>query len=215
MQQLSKSFHSVNSLKALVLSLLISAAGSVAMAQTPPPRADAPELKVGDRWKTEVRDRRTKVKESERERSVTAISATQIEGIENGEKYIATPELSTIESSTAVVTAGELKSLNFPLEIGKKWDYKYNMKNKVNGTPSRWQFDASVVAFEKVKVPAGEFDAYKIQAKGFWKNETSGYSGRAQLTEWYAPSARTVVKTEFDDGFNYTVRELIELQLQP
>ena len=215
MQQLSKSFHSVNSLKALVLSLLISSAIGVAVAQTPPPRAEAPELKVGDRWKTELRDRRTKVKESERERSVSAISATQIDGLENGEKYTTTPGLSTLESSTIVITAGELKSLNFPLEIGKKWDFKYKMKSKISGVPSSWQFDASVVAFEKVKVPAGEFDAYKIQARGFWKNESNGFSGRATLTEWYAPSARNVVKTEFEDGNNNSIRELIEMQLQP
>ena len=215
MRRSSKNVHAATSMKAVVLGLLIVSAVASTVAQTPPPRAEAPELKVGDRWKSEVRDRRTKNKESERDRSITAVSATLIEGLENGAKLTMTPDQTVIESPTVVSTGDGGKFLNFPLEVGKKWEHKYNYKSKVSGAAIKWQMEANVVAIEKVKVPAGEFDAYKIQTKGFWNNGLSGNSGRLQMTDWYAPSARTIVKTEYDDGYNSTVRELIELQLQP
>ena len=33
----------------------------------------------------------------------------------------------------------------------------------MTAAPSRWQLDATVVGYEKVKVPAGEFDAFWLQ----------------------------------------------------
>ena len=128
--------------------------------------------------------------------------------------FVWTPELNVVESSTAVIS-GEARGLSFPLEIGKKWDYKYSFANKLNPTKGRWQLEANVAAYEKVKVPAGEFDAFKIEYKGFWNNDTSRQNGRLMLTNWFAPATRSVVKTEFDDGYNKWVRQLVEFQLQP
>lgn len=206
--------HSLNGVKKLAFGISALAVLGAPSAQTPPPRSEAPIFKVGDRWKLEQKDKRTGVKESDLARQITAVSATQIEAIENDGKLIMTPELAVIESPTITIT-GEAKTLSFPLELSKKWDYKYSFKNKVSGNAVRWQLDANVVTYEKVKVPAGEFDAFKIQYKGYWNNETTTRNGRLQITNWYAPSARAIVKTEYDDGFNNWIRELTELQLQP
>ena len=110
-----------------LLGFLSTSLLSLAFAQTPP-RAEAPIIKVGDQWKFEQRDRRTGVKESVIERSITAVSATQIEGLENGGKIVITPDLNFIESPTQIITS-EAKALSFPLELGKKWAYKYNFKD--------------------------------------------------------------------------------------
>lgn len=185
-----------------------------ASAQTPPVKAEAPVLKVGDRWKLETKDRRTGVKEADWALAVVAVSATQIEMSENDGKLLMTPELNVIDSPRVSIS-GESKTLSFPLEVGKKWDYKYSFKSKVGGNSGRWQVEANVVAYEKVKVAAGEFDAFKIQAKGYWNNETTGRNGRLQQISWYSPAARAIVKTEYEDGFNNTIRELTEIQLQP
>jgi len=57
--------------------------------------------------------------------------------------------------------------------------------------------DVMVVAYERVTVPAGEFAAYKLEAK----SHMGGKSPRGSLidaesftTYWYAPAARAVVK---------------------
>jgi hypothetical protein len=108
-----------------------------------------------------------------------------------------------------------VKFLVFPLEIGRKWDSKFKFFNKSNSWVVPWQFDAQVTAYEKVKVPAGEFDAFKIEYKGYWNNYGTGASGPLVLTNWYAPSAKNIVKSEYDDRYNRTVTELVEVQVQP
>jgi hypothetical protein len=195
----------------LAFTVLCSSAVS---AQDAAKRAEVPSIKVGDRWKYEQSDRRTGVKDAEFDRRVTAVTASQIEGTENDSKLLMTPELSVMESSTSVVS-GEAKALSFPLEVGKKWAYKTSFVNKVSGNKGRWELEATVVAFENVKVPAGEFDAFKVAYKGFWNNDTTRRNGRLVLANWYAPATRSVVKTEYDDGFNNWVRQLVEFQIQP
>ena len=145
---------------------------------------------------------------------MTAVTASQVEATENGDKLIWTLEKNLIESPTAVLTPPNAV-LSFPLEIGKKWSYKFGYANKQNGSKGRLQVDATVVAFEKVKVPAGEFDTFKIEYKGFWNNDTRGWNGAIRNMGWYAPAARAFVKFESADGFNDNIRVLVEYQLQP
>ncbi len=186
----------------------------LAHAQSTATRAERPEVKVGDRWRWETKDRRTGIKQSEIDRRLTSVTASQIEGIENGDKLVLSADLNVIDSP-AVVPVGDARYLNFPLEIGKKWEFKYSFTNKLNSTKTRWQLEANVIAYERVKVPAGEFDTFKIEYEGYWNNDTTGRNGSLKLTNWYAPAARGVVKIEYEDGHNYSTRELMEFQLQP
>jgi hypothetical protein len=171
-------------------------------------------VKVGDRWKFETRDRRTGLKESEVARTVGSVSASRIEGSQDDGTFVATPDMNFIETPRVVQT-GDVKYLNFPLELGKKWAFKYGLVNKVSAAKADWQLEAEVVAVETTKVPAGEFETYKIEYKGFWSNRSTGRNGRLVITNWYAPAARVTVKNEFDDGYNRTATELVEMQLQP
>lgn len=197
-----------------VFTTLIASTATLASAQATDIRVDAPTAKVGDQWKFETRDRRTGLKESETLRTVVNVSSSQVEGTENGGNFVATPDLNLLETPT-VALSGEVKYLVFPLEVGKKWAFKYDLTNKVSGVKAQWQLDAAVVAYEKVKVQAGEFDAFKIEYKGYWNNRTTSRNGRVVLTSWYAPAARTVVKTEYDDTYSRNTRELVEVKLQP
>lgn len=197
---------------AFAVALVATGLGS-ALAQSAADRAELPTLKVGDRWKYEQRDRRTGLKESEFDRRIVAVTAAGIEGTENDGKLVLTPDLNVVESSIGILT-GDVRYLAFPLEVGKKWDFKFGRANKQTGASARWQVEAVVTAYEKVNVRAGEFDAFRIDYKGFW-NSTSGRNGRSIETVWYAPATRSVVKSEYDDTFNRNSRELVEFQLQP
>jgi hypothetical protein len=66
---------------------------------------------------------------------------------------------------------------------------------------------------ERVKVPAGEFDTFKVVCKGYWNSETGSGNGSALLASWYAPAARVGVKGEFQGGNSYNATELVELRL--
>ena len=198
----------------LLCSVTLAFAWAVSHAQTVTITADVPAIKVGDRWKFETRDRRTGVKESELIRTVTAVTASQIEGTENNGKFVATLELSSLETPTAV-SSGDARYLAFLLELGKKWEFKYDVSNKTAAGKARWQVEAAVVGYERIKVPAGEFDTFRIEYKGFFNNSASGKNGRLVMTNWYAPAARNYVKREFDDTYYRTVTELVEYELQP
>ena len=65
--------------------------------------------------------------------------------------------------------------------IGKKWSARYRVRNK-DGTDSATEIDFKVVAREKIRVPAGEFDAFKVEGRGY---STRGFS--LQYTYWIAP----------------------------
>ncbi len=86
--------------------------------------------------------------------------------------------------------------LQFPLELGKKYNAKQFWTNGDGYTD--WKVE--VQAFEKIKTEAGEFDAYRIKAIGWWTRTANGSrSGRAETTLWLAPTVKRYVRWEYLD----------------
>jgi hypothetical protein len=186
-----------------------------ASAQGPALKGDMPAFKVGDTWRWVRSDKRTGVQEAETVRTLTAVAADRIEGTENSGNIVLDGEGSAMESPEWTRTGASPRFFAFPLAVGKKWSFDYVQKGKTTPYTTRWQYDAEVMAVEKVKVPAGEFDAFKVVYKGYWNNQTGSGGGSATVTNWYAPAARATVRTEFDSGRNSNRTELMELKLQP
>ncbi len=175
-------------------------------------QAERPQLKVGDFFKTEVTSNWSGQKQLPDSSIVKSVNADTIEFLVNDVKSVTTLDLNPIETATTLFN-GDARFYSFPLSVGKKWDFKYSFVNKATGTKGRQQLEAHVVGVEKIKVLAGEFEVFKIEYKGFWNNDTSGRNGRLLQTNWYAPSVKRSVKTDFDDGFNRNSRELVEYKL--
>lgn len=93
-----------------------------------------------------------------------------------------------------------IAGFKFPLVVGEAW--KSSVLAEGTSSKSKTDVDVKVVAREKVKTPAGEFDAFKIESEG-WINGIS-WSGAIRFTEvrWYAPATGRVVKTEYKDFRN-------------
>ena len=53
-----------------------------------------------------------------------------------------------------------------------------------------------------------------IEAKGFWNNDSTGGRGRVTMVYWFAPTARGIVRLEYDDGYNRWNRQLVEMKLE-
>ena len=75
-----------------------------------------------------------------------------------------------------------------PLEysVGKKWSTRYNVILK-NGRAGRIEMDLRIVAKEPITVPAGTFDTFRIEGRGW----TYGLGGRNEAIEhnyWRAPA---------------------------
>lgn len=64
------------------------------------------------------------------------------------------------------------RPVDFPLESGKSRDLEYREEhpNKTHGF-EHWKVKYTVVGPEAVEVPAGRFDALKIEAEGTWEAE--------------------------------------------
>jgi hypothetical protein len=156
--------------------------------------AERPDVKVGDQWKFAVY---YTVPSATPNRTwlVTSVSATDIVGTENGEPLRLTRELNVLESPRDKYSNSKL--LAFPLTVGKRWQYVTDWVFKPKGSEGKSAIDITVIAYEKVVVPAGEFDAFKLTSRESMSGTSpvgSVYAGETTRTYWYAPAARAIVK---------------------
>jgi hypothetical protein len=113
--------------------------------------------------------------------------------------------------------------LEFPLEIGKTWHRKYS---SVSGSVKQ-ESDATytVVGVEKIAVPAGTFDAFKIIASinyTIMGTVMMASTGTTTVTMWYSPQVRKSVKITARSAFSspwvgptsgLVITELVRYQL--
>lgn len=217
LKKLTSHRHFVNLSAALSLAALCVSA----LAQSTVARAEAPKYKVGDQFRRELRDRWTGLKEAGWVGVVTAVNDSyiegtfiEIEGTWKGGPYRMTTSLQLVDYPGGT-NSGSAKFADFPLELGKKWNYDSEWSNKITGMNGRYHYKMSVVAYETIKVRAGEFEAFKVEGRGSYQNLTVGRQGRASITYWYAPAVRAIVKSEYDDGRDREIRELVEVKLHP
>ncbi|MES2412663.1 MAG: hypothetical protein V4614_02595 [Pseudomonadota bacterium] len=81
----------------------------------------------------------------------------------------------------------------FPLAVGKK----FNVREFGDRTTN--EYKAEVEAFEKIRVEAGEFEAFRIRYSGWWTRNDTGRSGRVERVMWYAPAAKQRIRAELKD----------------
>jgi hypothetical protein len=177
-------------------------------------KADRPEVKVGDQWVFEDLIGASEVKAAVNTRVITYVTPAGIEGTENGRKLVLTPDLNVVESHGYTYT--DLRRLNFPLEVGKTWSFT---DDAALGTGKfHRSCTGAVVSYEKVRVPAGEFDAFKLETK--CNSLPAGATGTPDVLtwkDWYAATARSIVKSQFVWGADPTTMttQLTEYKLQP
>jgi hypothetical protein len=185
---------------------------SPAVAQT----ANRPEVKAGDEWKFAAYHT---VPSSTPNRIwvIKSVTTSGVEGTEDGEPLRLTHELNVLESPRD--RSSNPRWLAFPLEVGKRWQYVTDWVFKPKRSQGRAAVDVSVVAYEKVAVPAGQFDAFKITSKEALSGTSpigSHYAGETVRTYWYAPAARMIVKSVSHNPYlGPTTVELVSFQLQP
>jgi hypothetical protein len=200
----------------------------------------APAIELGDRWTykfTNLGDRRDPYTYTLQAARITPDSAwihgETTDPNANDKKYIWRYDVKRADmlerfrwDEKAVEKVGRRTSeglqksddfYRFPMEVGKKWEIKEIWSD--GRGHSDWK--AEIVAFEKVKTEAGEFDAFKIQYRGRWNLTTPNAqnwtgSGTAEIDRWYAPAAKRIVKSTFMDRtagnqmWNRNITELVK-----
>jgi hypothetical protein len=99
-------------------------------------------------------------------------------------------------------------ALPFPLEAGKAWQAYVEATDPATGRVNRVRIDGKVLGWERIKVPAGEFDALKIRRIVYAGNHDDYFRSEEQITEfdWYAPQLGHVVKNESSSGYYEKMR---------
>jgi hypothetical protein len=104
--------------------------------------------------------------------------------------------------------SGQRKILSFPLETGTSWSYSYEYPMYSGTGKGRNELKSKVIGWEQVTVPAGTFWALKIEQTG-WSNDLSPSAivatyqragVRVDLTLWYSPEVKYIVKSIFKQG---------------
>ena len=103
----------------------------------------------------------------------------------------------------------------FPLEVGRSYPVFQKWVNS-QGNSGTSDLKAKVAAFEKTKFNNGDVDSYRIDLTGWWNS--GGGSGKMEISVWYAPTIKQIVKWEhkdFNGGFlnNHTITSVVEFKL--
>jgi hypothetical protein len=142
----------------------------------------APVLKPGDTWTyiTTLETAPNGWRQTHDEIVVTRTTSDHI--------YFETKQASTTQAATETIAGADWsrsrnvngtetlvnQPLSFPLTVGKTWQVKYteahpNVKHDSESVDMHFK----VIGSESVQVPAGKFDAIKIEAEGEWTAQTA------------------------------------------
>ncbi|WP_174904535.1 hypothetical protein [Burkholderia pseudomultivorans] len=182
--------------KRFAAAVLALAWSGAAPAQDGGPAVDAPTLAVGDSWDYTQRDLLDKNRTTEVKVTVTAISGDVVSvSVMSGD---AQPVTSQTDRSWAMSTEidGEpstYRYLDFPLTPGKRWQSAHGWLNR-SGDPFEEDMNFTVAGPARVTVPAGTFDAIRIDGHGSWEKLDGRAHAGATLTIWYAPSVKRIVR---------------------
>lgn len=179
-------------------------------------KTERPEVKVGDRWQF-VRYFSIASTTPNLTWEIHSVTKTEISGTENGELLRLTPDLNVIDLPTS--NQSNPKALSFPLEVGKRWQYATDWLFKPKGSRGSLVVDVEVVAHERIAVPAGEFDAFKLISRGSLSGTSpinSQYDAVITTTYWYAAVPRAIVKSVSHNPYlGVSTVELVGVQMRP
>jgi hypothetical protein len=85
----------------------------------------------------------------------------------------------------------------FPLDAGKSWSTRVSATVPGEGRPRSVRVDGKVLGTERIRVPAGEFDAIKVR-RLVYPGDPNYLQTETQIVEidWYAPALGRPVRTE-------------------
>jgi len=190
-----------------VLGLGLALAAPLALADDHAPAA-APAPAVGDSWTYQYTDVWKGAKGNLNRIEVTAVDAAgvhvDIKRAASGAlltKQLFSAEMNPIDRG-AMHFAPAFARYAFPLAPGKEWTTNATGDNPKSGKHWRYRIKGKVLNWEKITVPAGEFDALKLEVEALYHGEepnSPGGSGQLTETLWFAPAVNNFVKLDYRD----------------
>jgi len=191
----------------LLLFAVLVAAGCTTFPQEPPTgvpaQVGAPEIRAGDAWSYAMHDGYTKMAKGPVEFRVESVQSDNVTvrlqsgGHESTQTY--TRDWNWRERPMTNLQNFRYDpaypALPFPLSAGKTWTTYVKATDPVTGQTQRVRIDGKVMGWERVKVPAGEFDALVVRRLVYAGNADT-FRSEEQIAEvdWYAPKVGGIVK---------------------
>ena len=194
----------------LVAASLLVASCATQLPQTPPSgvaaEVSAPQPKAGSYWRYAIVDGFTRIPRDTVEYRVAGIDADVVTVNVNTDRQQST-ELYSRDGNWLRRPATNMqeftfspayRAFDFPLAAGKKWKARATATDPADRRSFPVIIEAQVLGWERVKVPAGEFDALKVRRHVFLDYWLQGERGQSVImeTDWYAPSVQQVVRRE-------------------
>lgn len=205
--------------KAWLLAVLLIGGCAAPLAQVPPPGtpAEVAALAVtpGDTWTYTTYDGYTHIPKGDVDYRVTAIDG-DIVTLQRSEDGRAWPEYVTrsgawlarpLTNLQAFRYEPAVRALPFPLHAGKTWREHVRATDPVTGRSYQVRIDGRVLGWDRVRVPAGEFDALKVERYIYAGNhDYFRTEERIHEIDWYSPQLGKVVRHEGASEYTDTSR---------
>jgi hypothetical protein len=192
----------------LVLLVLLSVGCATPLPQNAPAgmpaSVEAPQVRVGDSWTYQFTDGYTQISKGIYRYTVAAIEAQRmrVDVSHDGNPVggqVFTRDWNWLEKPMTNLQNFRYDppypALPFPLAAGKTWRAYIKATDPVAGRTNRVRIDGKVLGWERVKVPAGIFDALKVQRLVYAGN--ADYDREEEdifEVDWYAPLLGQVIK---------------------
>jgi Caspase domain len=167
---------------------------------------------TGDRWRYQVVDKFKGEVVNNYARSIDSVLPDGSLVLNKGNvkwdsqgnaRYVRNPEVERTYSA-GYITVPAL------LQAGAKTELIYEVDSKsVSGRQNKEQSKGTMVVkgLEKIKTPAGEFNAWRVETEVFWQMQNANGRGRFLYTGWYVPELRAYAAFEeesrnADNSFN-------------
>ncbi|MGD0230627.1 MAG: hypothetical protein ABSC19_09740 [Syntrophorhabdales bacterium] len=207
-------------IRKLLLILIVLLASATAWANDV---VGIPDVHIGNIWKYREIDDFTKETTLEYSHRVVRLDDKEIV-VQLQNKGTSARKLKYFTREWNDTDSGDVKwepfnpQYKFPMSVGLFWDREFRWFTRQGASFSSFA-KARVVALEKVTVPAGTFDAYKIVSNiETRKNGADAEVRTGRIITWYAPIVKKCVRVEsttFSDGRQREshIDELVEYSL--
>ena len=96
--------------------------------------------------------------------------------------------------------------LSWPLEVGKEWKNSFTLEKLEEKSSQRYDNRIVVSKVEAVQVPAGTYEAFKIEVYGV-------YTGNLLSEYWYSPQVKWFVRTRAYEQNGVREEELLSYKI--
>lgn len=199
----------------LFAALMLTGGCAVEPLQAPPagvpPQVSASEVQPGNAWRYAVHDGYTKLPRGAVEYRVRAVQGdtVTVAVLNGGGESV---ELYTRNGSWLQRPATNMQTFTysppypafaFPLTPGKTWRSRVTATDPADGRSFPVTIEGTVLGWERVRVPAGEFDTLKVRRNVFLDYFQQGVRGQSVIVEyeWYAPVLKQAAKRETNSQY--------------